>query len=383
MITWDLGHVLPLVSATVWLLLGLGAFGRYGLTSPFVRGLSAFCVLLSAWALTDWYFLTLTDPLQKSLAIFVSNVKASLLALVSLAILLSSKWISRGHSRYDVLLVLPPLGSIAVVWTGMTYDANAMVWGFQLLRYPFQYSLYVLQLLAYFALSIAFAISLALGRRDLPSRLRTPALLSIGGLVLFVALWLTTNVLTNLTLSPGQPIFSAVLFVPGLFSVVAFSGRSVAEMGEIFRAVSDVERRVIGLYVFYRSGEPLVAIGAARTLPIEAEQLQGILDLVGNFVETSMRKFRGYAVTSMHFDRLGILAVRGQFVIVAAVFEGAAYDALRSELLRSMHAFEQSHHAELQTWEAAAIIADAIADDLAALVRRPSFRPTTESHTDG
>jgi hypothetical protein len=88
-----------------------------------------------------------------------------------------------------------------------------------------------------------------------------------------------------------------------------------------------------------------------------------------------MRRFRGYTTTSMNFDRLGILAVRGEFVIVAAVFEGPAYDALRSELRRSMQAFEAAHRLELATWEGASRIADGIADDLSALLRKPESRP--------
>ena len=79
----------------------------------------------------------------------------------------------------------------------------------------------------------------------------------------------------------------------------------------------------------------------------------------------------------MAFDRLGILAVRGQFVMVAAIFEGAAYDALRSELRRRMRNFEEAHLADLATWEGASRWADALADDLAGLLRRPQDTPAS------
>ena len=378
----DLLLILPLVSAILWLVVGFGAFARYGLTSPFVRALAVFCVLVSAWALVDWYFQNYLDASDSFIPIVVSNVRASILAVASLVILLASKWITRGHSRYDALLALPALGSLAVIWSGMTTEVLPATWGPQLVRDPIRYGLFVIQASAYFAAAIILALSLTVGRQDVPSRLRRPALLSIGSLVLFVVLWLSTNVYTNLSQSPGQPLFSSVLFIPALMDVAAFARRTPEEMGEIFRAVSRVERRVIGLYVFYRSGEPLVAVGASRSLPIEAEQLEGILNIVGNFVETSMRRFRGYTTTSMNFDRLGILAVRGEFVIVAAVFEGPAYDALRSELRRSMQAFETAHRAELETWEGASRIADAVADDLSALIRRPEVRPPDGDSAD-
>jgi hypothetical protein len=352
----------------------VGALGRYGLTSPFVRALAVFCLLVSAWSLLDWYFLSFMDANDELAVIVVSNVRASILAVSSLVILLASKWITRGHSHYDWLLVLPVAGSLAIVWSGMTTGVQSAPWGPQLVRDPIRYALFVIQAAVYFVAAIIFALSLAVGGRDVPARLRRPALLSIGSLVVFVVLWLSTNVYTGLAQAAGQPLFSSVLFIPALMDVLAFAGRTPQEMGELFRALSAVERRVLGLYVFYRTGEPLVAVGASRSLPIEAEQLEGILNIVGNFVETSMRRFRGYTTTSMNFDRLGILAVRGESVIVAAVFEGPAYDALRSELRRSMQAFEAAHRPELATWEGASRIADGIADDLSALLRKPESR---------
>jgi len=53
--------------------------------------------------------------------------------------------------------------------------------------------------------------------------------------------------------------------------------------------------RAIAVYLFYRSGEPLVALASGGNLPIEAEMLEGLLSVVGNFVETSVRGARGYA----------------------------------------------------------------------------------------
>src|SRR5207249_10163185 len=95
------------------------------------------------------------------------------------------------------------------------------------------------------------------------------------------------------------------------------------------------------IYMFYRTGEPLVALASSLNLPIGAEQLEGPLAGVGNFVETSVPLSRGYAVTAMRYEGLGIVAVRGEFVIVAAVYDGPAYDALRSELTQALKVFEE------------------------------------------
>lgn len=368
----DVVHVLPLVSAILWAFIGIGASGRYGVTSPFVRALTLFCLLVSAGCLLDWYLMTFVHASDPALAYAVVELRTSLLAIASLVILLASKWISRGHSWYDPLLALPVAGSVGLIWTVMMTSVRQASWGPEFGRNASAYGLFVVQEVAYYLVAIAFAVSLIRGRSDLPRRLRRPALLSVGSLVVLVGLWIPTNVYTNLVRSDAPPLFSSVAFIPAAMVAVAFMGRTVDEMGEIFRAVSAVERRVSALYVFYKSGEPLVAVGTSRSLPIEAEQLQGVLEIVGNFVETSMKGYHGYSVTAMHFDRLGIMAVRGQYTIVAAVYEGAAYDALRSELLRELRDFESRRWDQLQSWESASSIAEEVADDLAALLRKPT-----------
>ena len=86
------------------------------------------------------------------------------------------------------------------------------------------------------------------------------------------------------------------------------------------RKGSEKGARAIAVYLFYRSGEPLVALAAGRNLPIEAETLEGLLSVVGNFVETSMPGSRGYASTAMRYEEFGIVGIRGEFVIGAALF---------------------------------------------------------------
>ena len=126
---------------------------------------------------------------------------------------------------------------------------------------------------------------------------------------------------------------------------------------------------VVAVYLFYRSGEPLVALASDRDLPIEAEQLEGLLAVVGNFVETSVPSSRGYAMTAMRYEDLGIVAVRGEFLIAAAVYDGAAYDALRDELVQTLRAIEERHWRHLASWEEATKVAEPASDELSKFLR--------------
>ncbi|MGI0148234.1 MAG: hypothetical protein ACREDF_01700 [Thermoplasmata archaeon] len=134
------------------------------------------------------------------------------------------------------------------------------------------------------------------------------------------------------------------------------------------------DTRAIAVYLFYRSGEPLVALAAGRNLPIEAEMLEGLLSVVGNFVETSVPGSRGYAVTAMKYDELGIVAVRGEFLIGAALYDGPKYESLKGDLLRTVRDLEDRHWRNLSSWEDATKVAETAGEELSKLLRTSAKR---------
>ena len=135
------------------------------------------------------------------------------------------------------------------------------------------------------------------------------------------------------------------------------------------RKGSEKGARAIAVYLFYRSGEPLVALAAGRNLPIEAETLEGLLSVVGNFVETSMPGSRGYASTAMRYEEFGIVGIRGEFVIGAALYDGPSHDQLKTELLRTVRDFEERHWRNLASWEAATKLAEPAGEEFGKLLR--------------
>ena len=371
----DLLLVLPLATAGLWGTVAYIPLVRYRFASPFRASLSVAFLSLAAWSVLDWAFFRAAAAGDVGLALVLSQSRNTAMTLAMFSLLVSAKWIYRGHSRYDILLGLPLLTSLALIWGGMTTGVALPAPTVE--RDPTLYALWVALELAYVGGAMLLFSALFAARRDLPSRLRTRFF--GGGLSLFTlsALWLGSNLATGLSRSSAPAWLSPLLAVPAIVILLAFAPLSSEEIGEVFLGVAAVEQRVSALYVFYRTGEPLVALGASRSLPIEAEQLQGVLDIVGNFVETSMKGFRGYEVTALRFDRLGIVAVRGQYIIVAALYDGPVYDVLRAEMLRSLREFEERRWQDLATWEAASHVAEEVADDLSRLVAPPAAAPSS------
>lgn len=374
---FDALRILPLASAAAWWAVGIVPVARSRLASPFERSLIAFAFLIGTWAFLDWIFLGITNPVDADRAILVSNVRITVITFATFILLLATKWISRGHSRFDVLLVLPVLAFLVVMWTGLTSAADTTWWGLRLVRDPSRYALWAGQQVAYVGASIVLSVALYRERQNLSTPVRRRFFWTVGSLVLVLALWISTDIYNNLTQTAGVPWFSSLLVIPAAIILIAVGPLSSEDFGEMLRAVSAIQERVTAVYLFYRTGEPLVALASSRNLPIEAEQLEGLLSVVGNFVETSVPSSRGYPVTAMRYDGLGIVAVRGEFVIVAAVYDGPAYDALRSELRRTVRAFEERRWRELGTWEEATRVAESAADELSNFLHRPdrTMRP--------
>ncbi len=368
----DALQFLPLASAIAWWAVGIVPVARARFSSPFERSLTAFAFLIGGWAFLDWIFLGFSDVSPVGVAILISNVRITVITVATFVLLLATKWISLGHSPRDVLLVLPVVGSLVIIWVfPMTYGAEPASWGLRLLRNPLLYSLWASQQIAYVVGSITLAARLYRGQRGLPARVQRRFFWTVGSLVVVLVLWVGTNIFNNLTQGPGVPWFSSALVIPAAIILYVVVPLSTEDYGEMLRGVSAIQERVTAVYLFYHSGEPLVALASSRNLPIEAEQLEGLLSVVGNFVETSVPGSRGYAVTAMRYDGLGIVAVRGEFVIGAAVYDGPAYDALRGELLRTLRAFEERHWRSLSSWEEATKVAEAASDDLSKFLRNP------------
>jgi hypothetical protein len=76
----------------------------------------------------------------------------------------------------------------------------------------------------------------------------------------------------------------------------------------------------------------------------------------------------------MRYGEFGIVAVRGEFVIVAALYDGPIHDQLKAELLRTVRDFEERHWKDLATWEAATKLVEPASGELSKLLRSGSRR---------
>jgi len=359
--TFDALRFVSLGSGAAWWAVGIVPAMRTHLASRSERALAATAFLVGGWAFLDAVYPAIAGVAQSPDVVFL-GLQLTLITFATLALLLTTKWIARGPSRYDPLVVLPVIGSLGLIWTELPSRGGTLSWG---------YGLWASQQVVYLAASSVLLASLYRGRKDPSAAFRWRSAGTGGILVLAVAVSMSANLYETLTSTSGELWASSSLAIPAIVVLIAILPLSADGWNEAFRGGSVIQKRVNAIYMFYRTGEPLVALASSRNLPIGAEQLEGLLAVVGNFVETSVPVSRGYAVTAMRYEGLGIVAVRGEFVIVAAVYDGPAYDALRGELTRALKVFEERSWRQLGTWETATSVAEAAADELSNFLEHP------------
>ena len=357
--TFDAPRIVSLGSGIAWWVVGFIPVIRTRLASPLERGLAATAFFLGGWAFLEAVYPILFGA-SPDLALI--GLRLTFITFGTLALLLTVKWVARGPSRYDPLLLLPVIGSLGLAWTELPARAGSPSWG---------YGLWAVQQIVYVAASVVLTVSSVRGRKDPSTAFRWRSIWTLGILLAAVALSLAANIFDTLTSSFDELWSASFLLIPAVLVLAAILPLSTDDWNRAFRGASAIQERVTAIYMFYRTGEPLVALASSRNLPIGAEQLEGLLAVVGNFVETSVPLSRGYAVTAMRYEGLGIVAVRGEFVIVAAVYDGPAYDALRGELTRALKAFEERSWRQLGTWEDATSVAEAAANELSNFLEHP------------
>jgi len=357
--TFDAPRIVSLGSGIAWWAVGFVPVIRTHLASRFERGLAATAFFLGGWAILEAVHPILSGASPD--LVFI-GLRLTFLTFGTLALLLTVKWVARGPSRYEPLLLLPIIGSLGLAWTELPARAGSPSWG---------YGLWAVQQIAYVAASIVLTVSSVRGRTDPSAAFRWRSIWTLGILLAAVAISLLANIYETLTFSFDELWSAAFLLIPAVLILAAILPLSADDWNRAFRGASTIQERVTAIYMFYRTGEPLVALASSRNLPIGAEQLEGLLAVVGNFVETSVPLSAGYAVTAMRYEGLGIVAVRGEFVIVAAVYDGPAYDALRGELTRALKAFEERSWRQLGTWEDATSIAEEASKELSNFLEHP------------
>src|SRR3989475_4029725 len=209
--TFDALRIVSLGSAVAWWAVGIVPAIRTRLASRLERALAATAFFLGGWAFLDAVYPALAGVSSSPDVVFI-GLRATLITFATLTLLLMTKWMARGPSRYDALLVLPIIGSLGLVWTELPSRAGSPSWG---------YSLWASQQLIYVGASIVLSASLFRGRTDPKAGFRRRSFWTVGILVVAVAASLSAKLHATPTSALYPPLASPSLIIrAGLLLVV-------------------------------------------------------------------------------------------------------------------------------------------------------------------
>jgi hypothetical protein len=117
------------------------------------------------------------------------------------------------------------------------------------------------------------------------------------------------------------------------------------------------EKNVRAVYLFHRSGDPLVTVASEAVPPFESTQLEPVLGAVRDFVESPEPMGRGIQQTTRRFGEEAVVGVRGQFVSACVVLHGRGDGIVRRDLVRFIREFEERNENRLGSWEEATTLA--------------------------
>ena len=117
------------------------------------------------------------------------------------------------------------------------------------------------------------------------------------------------------------------------------------------------EKNVRAVYLFHRSGDPLVTVASEAVPPFESAQLGSVLGAVRDFVESPEPMGRGIQQTTRRFGEEAVVGVRGQFVSACVVLHGRGDGIVRRDLVRFIREFEERNENRLGSWEEATTLA--------------------------
>ena len=138
---------------------------------------------------------------------------------------------------------------------------------------------------------------------------------------------------------------------------------------------------VRAVYLFHRSGDPLVTVASDSVLPLESSKLEPVLGAVREFVGWEEASVGRQLQTTQRFGEDGVVGVRGQFISACAVYHGHRDGILRRDLVRFVREFEERNAPQLGTWEDATSLAGDASLALVGLMDGRGFSETVPAAT--
>jgi hypothetical protein len=313
------------------------------------------CFFVGAYALSDVFFFTAGSPQSAATAARMSFTVLTL--AVYFIFLFALVFYTRMRTAY-ALTLLPAVGLIALVWTGLIPSLTAIV--------PYNgppappaapwlgnwdktiFLIWVLGGMGYGVLAAFFLLWTYREVSDHTTKLRRRML----GLLLttIVALFLGgTNVLRSVASVQILPLFSTGLVLPGIVSVITLSPSETERFSVAVRRWKASRYDIKAAFMIFTDGTLIGAKVRSGEKVIDQDLFGATLDVIQNFMKTSFPTLGG----SLRTIKLGdnsLVVERGRFAYLTLVLHGEENDQLRRHIRDLLLQYEHDNQPILEDW---------------------------------
>ncbi len=349
----DLVLDLPLLSVFLWGTIAALVWG-WGTRNAAERAFAAASILLSAGSIAEWGFLHSTDA---GSAVFLYNLRTTLFSLSVLMFFYFGRWLARPRGRSDLLAVLPLLVIEAATWTVLTRGVEWTQWGPAPDRDPLWYPVWV-AVVAGYLLALTYYLGWTLGHATFtdprPRRGLFGMLLTVAGVGL---LWLAITFYRVLTGRVDISLASLLLVAAGAFVLVSLGLTRAGHWRDIVRRLASAPPRPVAAILYHSTGVPLAQIVLPGAESPDAARLHDVTRALDRILADSFRSGAA-ALRKLEFGEQTLVIERVEHLALIVLVTGRPSDGFRRELRAALQAFEAEHPTELDTWGAAASLAE-------------------------
>jgi predicted regulator of Ras-like GTPase activity (Roadblock/LC7/MglB family) len=147
-----------------------------------------------------------------------------------------------------------------------------------------------------------------------------------------------------------MPIFSSLLVIPGLVTVLILFPVTKERISTVMRRWKSALYEILGVYLIYEDGTLIASKTSLEDKSVDDDVFGATLDAIQTFMRTSFPALLGKWLRRIEHGDVNILVERGKRCYLALIIRGEDTDTLWIKMKEAVERFEKSNDQRLLDW---------------------------------
>lgn len=332
--------------AAIWALAGILPLVRRSVRGPALWAFATFCLALSAYAVVDLLYLGASTA-EEALALVRGRMLAIGIAVA--ALVLFARWLLVRRRRSDLALLVPPAVMLGLVGL-IAVDVVPTEWGYAPVRPLGLYVAWIVYLYAYAGLGAYYLVTGTRDFRGQYSLFYAGARVIAASILGLMVVGFGGNVLFNLMGARQIPLFSALLFLPGLAMLTVTGPLTRDRIAALVRHLAVAHKEVQHAFLVYQGGTLIAARSQVPNGLQDEDVFAAVFEALQHYARFRLDPFGGGRLDAIDQGDVKILVERGRYSYLVLVTTGRENELLRGEMHHLLERFETRNVTTLSQW---------------------------------